>query len=140
MGGALNLIAPSTDELERLLGPSVQVARLAPRRVGFEAGLTYVTPAGPYEFTGLALDLGLAYGQPFGTRPLLLLRGGLTLLVGGDSDGGGGAAAAVTPGLGLVVPLGGRLGLRFDASPRFWITEFPLVTFGAGAGLVLLPR
>jgi hypothetical protein len=139
-GGGVNLIASTTENLDGLLGPHVQVARLAPGRLGFEAGLTYITPAGRYDFTGLALDLGLAYGQPIGTRPLLLLRGGLTMLVGGDNDGGGGAAAALTPGVGLVVPLAGRLGLRFDVSPRIWFGEFAPTTFGASAAMVLLPR
>jgi hypothetical protein len=139
-GGGFNLFAAASDNVGRLLGPSVQVARLAPGRVGFEAAVTYLAPNGNYDFTGLALDLGLAYGQPIGTRPLLLLRGGLSLLAGGDNDGGGGGAAAVTPGLGLVVPLAGRLGFRIDVSPRFWVTGFSRATFGASAGIVLLPR
>lgn len=139
-GGSANLIGTELADLDRLFGPSLQVTRLAPGRLGFEGAITYVTPTGFYDFSGLALDLGFAYAVPVGTRPLLLLESGLTLLAGGDSDGGGGAAAALAPGTGLVVPVAGRLGIRLGISPRLWLTEHRGITFGASAGILLLPH
>jgi hypothetical protein len=120
-------------------GPSFVVSRITPRGIGFESGITYLVPSGAYGFTGLALDLGIAYGMPLGTGTVLLLRGGASAIAGGDSDGSQGAAVGLYPGVGLVHRLAGPLGLRLDVTPRFWLGESSATTVGAAVGLVLLP-
>jgi hypothetical protein len=120
-------------------GPSFVVSRVVERGVGFESGVTYLVPTGFYGFTGLGLDLGLAYGIPLASRTVLLVRGGASAVGGGDSDGSQGAAVGLYPGVGLVRRLTGRLGARLDVTPRFWLGGSPTVTIGASAALVLLP-
>ncbi|MEZ4587510.1 MAG: hypothetical protein R2909_14025 [Gemmatimonadales bacterium] len=141
LGGAGNLLAAGfgVDD-ETLGGPSLQFGTVRPGRLGFQAAATYLVPTGRYDLTGAALELGLGYGIPAGNRSVVIAHAGVAGAIGGDNDGGAGGGAAVGAGLALVTRLQGRLGLRLDLAPKLWINRGTPITFGASAGLVLLPR
>lgn len=137
-GASLYAASFASDDLA-LWGPSFAVSRATTRGVGFESGLTYLVPTGFYGFTGLALDIGMTYGIPLSSGTTVLLRGGASALAGGDSDGSQGAAVGLYPGVGLMQRLSGKLGIRLDVTPRFWLGESSAGTIGAGIGLLLAP-
>lgn len=138
LGIAASLVAQSQRDWGlSLWGPGVTLAQVGAGKVGFETTFSFIMPTGRYDFTGVSLDLDLAYGLPAGSSALLLLRLGATALAGGDSDGTGGGSAALYPGVGYLRRLSGPLALRLDVTPRLWVLETTALTFGASAGLVL---
>jgi len=138
--GGANLLATSFGvDGYALGGPSIGTGTVRPGRIGIQVATTYLVPTGPYDLTGAALELGLGYGFPAGSRSVLVAHAGLAGVIGGDNDGGAGGAGAFATGLTFVTRLHGRVGLRLDLAPKLWINRSTPITFGAGAGLVLLP-
>jgi hypothetical protein len=79
------------------------------------------------------VDMSLMQGIPLGSATLLA-RGGLSLVLGG------GALPGLNLGLGLVVPVMPRLGVRLDAVYRPLLIEHSRFdTYSVGVGLTLLP-
>jgi len=138
-GGANLLAARFGEDNFTLGGPSIGLGTVRPGRIGVQIATTYLMPTGRYDLTGAALELGLGYGFPAGSRSVLVAHAGLAGLIGGDNDGGAGGAGAFATGLTFVTRLHDRIGLRLDLAPKLWINRSTPITFGAGAGLVLLP-
>ena len=136
--GGLLIHFSDAGDISNLGGPAVQISRVTPRGLGFDARLGYIMPTGFYSFTGLTGLAGLSYGVPAGSH-LLLLKGGVTGFLGGDSDGTGVAAGGPYFGAGMVLRLSARAGLQLDGLLRFYSGTAGGVAPSVGAALVILP-
>jgi len=137
--GTYHLVAAvheSSDDVVQ--GPSVCAARLHPGGIGFEFGITYILPAGFYDFTGLAADVAITYGLGIRHGSLLVLKAGAVGAFGGNSDGSAGGDVAAGPGIGLVQGLGGRLAAFAEISVRFWLLQEGLRSTGGKLGLLYM--
>jgi len=101
---------------------------------GVEASLTVPAPginreSGTIVFADLAFARAIDIGGP-----AVLLRGGGGFLIAGSGT------PTVNAGLGLVVPMGSRLGFRADLTVRSLLLAFPhLNLLSVGIGLMVLP-
>ena len=102
-------------------GPALQVSRVTPGGIGFDARVAYLMPSGPSDQQGASVLLGLSYGVALGSH-LLQLKGGATAYGLVDSDAAGGDAGPYLGG-GVLIRLSRKVGLNLDALARFYTVE-----------------
>lgn len=134
IGGSLDALSLVGEGNRALPTITLRMGGFNPDGNGLEASLAIAAPGVNRDFGRVALaDFDFTRGIAL-RGPVVLLRGGGGLLIAG------GGTPTVNAGLGLVVPLGSRTGVRADLSVRSLLFAFPhLNLLSLGVGLMVLP-
>jgi len=128
------------DPFDWLGGPALEVARVVPRGVGFDARAGYQVATGFYNMVGAWAHATVTYSVPAG-RHRMHLEAGASGLFAQDSDGSVFQGGGPLVGAGALIRPGGRLGLRLGGFMQVLVISGEWTAApGVSAAVLLLPR